>query len=231
MVWWEASASSAEFGDVAVCGLEEASRSRPPQLNIWKLGEEMQKRPHLVGVGGTFRPGSTTECAIRNVLQEAGRSGATTEYYSGQDIAFPVYNPASCDLPEDAKKLLESIRHSDAVILGSPAYHAGVSGLVKNAIDYLEELSADAPKYLDGRAVLCIATGGGWQGGNATLQALRSISHSLRGWTTPLGIVINSSKSVFGENGECLSEEVQRNLSIGAQQLMAFCAGFGTSER
>ncbi len=59
--------------------------------------------------------------------------------------------------------LVEAVRECDGLVLGSPAYHGGLSGLVKNALDYLEDLHDDAPPYLDGRAVGCIVcahTGG-----------------------------------------------------------------------
>ena len=34
-------------------------------------------------------------------------------------------------------------RGAHALIIGSPGYHGGISGLVKNALDYLEELRED----------------------------------------------------------------------------------------
>ncbi len=75
----------------------------------------------------------------------------------------------------------------------SPGYHGGVSGLVKNAIDWVEELREDERPYFDGRAVGLIVVADGWQATVTTLTSLRSIVHALRGWPTPLGVAINAA--------------------------------------
>ena len=84
-------------------------------------------------------------------------------------------------------QLIEAVREADAIIIATPGYHGGVSGLVKNALDTLEELRADDRPYLDGRAVGCIVTAYGWQAAGSVLTSLRSIVHALRGWPTPFG--------------------------------------------
>jgi FMN reductase len=80
------------------------------------------------------------------------------------------------------------------VIVGSPGYHGTLSGLVKTALDYVELLRGDARVYFDGLPVGLIATAGGWQAAVSTLHALRTITHSLRGWPTPMGLAINTSE-------------------------------------
>lgn len=178
--------------------------------------------PHVVALGGTPRPGSTTECALRGLLNEAGRLGATTTLLAGADLDLPLYNPEVAHRTAAANRLLAELRRADAVVLGSPGYHGGVSGLVKNAIDYVEDLRTDTRPYLDHRAVVCIATGGGWQGPMATLGALRDIVHALRGWPTPAGVIINSSRPAFDVTGACIDSTLGRNLALAASQAVMF---------
>ncbi len=59
---------------------------------------------------------------------------------------------------------MATVREADGLILATPAYHADMSGLLKNAIDLLEDLREEPRPYLDGRAVDCIVTAYGWQG-------------------------------------------------------------------
>ena len=54
-------------------------------------------------------------------------------------------------------------------MLVSPGYHGAVSGLVKNALDYVEDLRDEPRPYLDGRAVGCVAIALGWQAAVTTL--------------------------------------------------------------
>lgn len=148
----------------------------------------------MVGVGGTVRPGSSTDEALRTALAAAEEAGAETRCFSGAELSgLPLYSPAEPERHPAAAELVEAVRSADGVIVASPGYHASISGMVKNALDYLEDLREDERPYLSGRGVGCIATGAGWQATVATLATLRTIVHSLRGWPTPLGAAINTA--------------------------------------
>lgn len=186
-----------------------------------RIGEH---RPLLVGIGGTTRPGSSTENALRAALEHARLKGARTLLFGGAELAaLPAYAPECQERTEGQIALVEAVRQADGVLLASPGYHGGVSGLVKNAIDLLEDLRADTRVYLDGRAAGCIVTAAGWQGCNTTLGAMRSIVHALRGWPTPLGVTLNTAGTrLFGSEGECTNESVQQSLQLLAEQVLDF---------
>ncbi len=93
--------------------------------------------------------------------------------------------------------------------------------MVKNAIDYTEELAHDRRPYLSGRPVGCIATAAGWQGANTTLAALRGVVHALRGWPTPFGIALNTANTQFDCEGGC-EEALDRSFEIMARELLNF---------
>lgn len=148
----------------------------------------------VVGIGGTVRPNSSTDGALRAALEAARAAGADVTHFDGATLAgLPLYSPADPERSEGALELVETVRGADGVIVASPGYHASISGMVKNALDYLEDLREDERPYLSGRGVGCIATGAGWQAAVSTLAALRAIVHALRGWPTPLGAAINSA--------------------------------------
>ncbi|WP_219602532.1 NAD(P)H-dependent oxidoreductase [Mycobacteroides sp. LB1] len=151
--------------------------------------------PFIVGIGGTLNRESSTESALRFALDSAQSQGARIEMFGGSELAaLPMYDPQHADNPT-AQHLIESLRAAQGVIIASPGYHGSISGFVKNALDYVEELRNDDDPYLSGRAVGCITTAYGWQAAVTTLQTLRSIVHALRGWPTPLGAAINSAES------------------------------------
>lgn len=178
----------------------------------------------IVGVGGTLRPNSTTERAIRRVLTHAAEAGAETVMFAGEDLDLPMYAPGAVQITPRVERLIDALRRADAIVIGSPGYHGGVSGLVKNALDYTEEMSGDARPYFTGRPVGCVATGAGWQGANATLQALRSIAHALRGWPTSLGIALNTQSPLFDVDGACLIAEADAQFALVAGQLSGFAS-------
>jgi FMN reductase len=178
--------------------------------------------PYIVAVGGTLRPGSSTERAMRHVLDVAERAGARTKLISGLALQLPMYQPENPERSEAARDLIAQLALADGIILGSPGYHGSISGLVKNALDYAEDLRADSRPYFSGRAVGCIATAGGWAGAVNTLGALRDIVHALRGWPTPLGAAINSSDKVFDADGKCIVPRVAQILDMIAHEVLGF---------
>ncbi|MFD5409454.1 NADPH-dependent FMN reductase [Streptomyces nojiriensis] len=182
----------------------------------------MQQAVKVVGIGGSSRPGSTAELGLRVVLAEAARLGAQVSLVGGADLVMPLYDPRVAACPPQARRLLDEVASADGVVLASPAYHGTVSGLLKNALDYTEELRGDTRPYLSERAVGCLSVGMGWQGAVTTLAALRDIVHALRGWTTPLGVAINSAAAGFGEDGECTDAHIRQQLTAMAGQVVEF---------
>jgi FMN reductase len=155
----------------------------------------------VVGIGGTIRPGSSTDRALRGALESAEAQGAETRCFAGEELAgLPLFSPADDLRSPEATELIETVRRADGLIVASPGYHASISGMVKNALDYLEDLREDERPYLSGRGVGCIATGAGWQATVSTLAALRAIVHALRGWPTPLGAAINTAPDADEED-------------------------------
>src|SRR6202453_1933867 len=173
--------------------------------------------PYIVAVGGTLRANSSTERAMRYVLEAAQRAGARTKLISGPSLQLPLYQPDNPERTDAARELVAELALADGIILGSPGYHGSISGLVKNALDYAEDLRTDVRPYFSGRAVGCIATAGGWPGAVNTLGALRDIVHALRGWPTPLGAAINSADNVFDDQGVCLVPRVAQILDLMAE--------------
>ncbi|MFJ1935603.1 MULTISPECIES: NADPH-dependent FMN reductase [unclassified Kitasatospora] len=155
------------------------------------VGAPADAGPLIVGIGGTVRSGSSTERAVRAVLAASAAAGARTLLLGAEELQLPLYAPGESLRTPAARRLVEAVALADGLVIGTPAYHGGVSGLVKNALDYLEDLREDARPYLHGRAVGCVVTARGTQAAS-TLAGLRSVVHALRGWPTPLGVAINT---------------------------------------
>jgi FMN reductase len=181
----------------------------------------MSSKPFIVGIGGTTRPGSSSEQALTLALAHASKLGAETQLFGGAELQMPMYDPATANADEAGRKLIEALRRADGVILSSPCYHGGVSGLVKNAIDYVEEMRADERVYFDGRAIGAIGCGYGYQGPGVVLGQLRAIGHALRGWNVPLGVAVNSAVVKFTADG-CSEDAIGKQIEIMAAQVVQF---------
>jgi FMN reductase len=143
--------------------------------------------------------------------------------FGGHFIAgLPIFEPQSPIRTPDARRFLQAVRAADGVLVASPGYHGGLSGVVKNALDFLEDLRDDDRPYLDGRAVGCIVTAFGWQACTTTLVSLRTIVHALRGWPTPLGATLNTATGIFDAGGSCTDPQAALQLDLVARQVVQF---------
>ena len=176
--------------------------------------------PLVVGIGGTTVAGSSTERALLIALKAAEAAGCRTQIFDGAMLArLPLYVPNLQDRTAEEHAFVAAIRSCSGVILSSPAYHGSVSGLVKNAIDLIEETAKDARAYLDDVPVGLIATAYGWQATGTTITALRSIVHALRGWPTPYAAGINSATTKFDAEGGCTDAVAAEALVRVGQQV------------
>jgi FMN reductase len=187
--------------------------------------------PLILGIGGTTRAGSASERALRHVLAHARALGARTELLTGPQLVLPIYVPSEGERDLAVHALVSALRRATGIVVASPGYHGSLSGLIKNALDYAEDLRDDQPPYFEDRAVGLIACATGWQATGATLAALRSIVHALRGWPTPLGVAVNTSECRFDAEDRPSSPAVDRQLQILAAQVVRFAEQRAAWER
>lgn len=173
----------------------------------------------ILAFGGSTRPGSSSEIALRTAAAAAETLGATVDLMTGPELSLPLYQPDLSARTEQANALVASVREADGIIIASPGYHGAMSGLIKNALDYVEDLRGDTRVYLDGRAVGCIGVAHGWQAAVSTLHNLRVVVHALRGWPTPLGVAVNGADGVTENEAQfvAVAEQVVRFAEMQAR--------------
>jgi FMN reductase len=178
----------------------------------------------IVAIGGTTRPHSSTERVLGLAAEAARCHGAEVQAFGGAYIAgLPHYRGPDWT-PETGREMIEAVRKADGILLATPGYHGTVSGMVKNAIDYLEELSVDTRPYLEGRPVGLIVTAFGHQAANSSMTTLRTIAHALRGWPTPFGAALKVGPDSFDQNGDLLDGDSAAQLRLVGSQV-AHAAG------
>lgn len=89
----------------------------------------------LVGLCGSLRKASTN----RLLMLEAVRRFGDAEFVEG-DLRLPLYDgdlEADVGIPAEVQTLADQIAAADAVIVASPEYNKGISGVLKNALDWV----------------------------------------------------------------------------------------------
>jgi chromate reductase len=139
----------------------------------------MPYKPRLLGISGSLRKASANT-AILKALAETVADKATLEIFPLHDL--PLYNqdidvepwPAAVTVFRDA------IAAADGVIISSPEYNYGMSGVLKNALDWASRPYGKA--RLTGKPVLTITASVASTGGvraqlqlNETLTAIAAL--------------------------------------------------------
>ncbi|HEU0088988.1 MAG TPA: NAD(P)H-dependent oxidoreductase [Pseudonocardiaceae bacterium] len=175
--------------------------------------------PRVVCLSGSLHLESRTERLAIWCTSTLTELGAQVSLFSGLDLDVPHYRPLPAERAEPVRRMVEAIREADGVLLVSPTYHGTVSGVLKNALDYLNDLDTAPRPFLDGRPVGCVAVAAGEQGAASTLATLRTIAHALRGWPTPLGVTAWGQAAEF-VNGKPIDERLVGQLRIMLGQVL-----------
>ncbi len=145
-------------------------------------------------------------------LDAAELAGATVEALDVRELALPFYEPRLRSHP-GVERLVEAIAAADGLIWSSPLYHGTVSGVFKNALDWLQVLSDRQPPFLSEKPVGLIATAAGIQGLQA-INTMEFVVRALRGWTVPFVVPISRSWEAFADDGQSKDQAVAAQLHM-----------------
>jgi FMN reductase len=170
----------------------------------------------IVGLGGSLARRSTSLAALKVAIEGAAQAGAATELFDVRELDLPMYVPDSEPVPDAAKTLCDAVYACQGMLWSSPLYHGTISGLFKNALDWLQLLGDRHPASLTDKVVGLISTAGGTQGLQA-VNTMEFIVGALRGWAVPLVIPIPQAWRVF-QQGQVLDAGIAEQLhSLGRE--------------
>ena len=174
----------------------------------------------VIGISGSLRRGSYNSLLLRAA---ATMMPAGSELRIASIAGIPLYNGDDEDatgVPAAVTALKDRIGAADALLLVAPEYNNSVSGVAKNAIDWLSRPPADIKKVFGGRAVAIAGASPGnfgtLLGQNAWLPVFKTLGANL--WTGGR-LVMPKAAGVFDANGAITDQMTRDNLQ-------KFLAGF-----
>ena len=91
---------------------------------------------HLLAISGSLRVASLNSMLLR-ALNRIAPNNVRISLYSGMGC-LPLFNPdLELSDPPAVTDLREQLTRADGVIIASPEYAHGVSGVIKNALDWM----------------------------------------------------------------------------------------------
>ena len=171
--------------------------------------------PVLLGLCGSLRRGATNRLLIREAARLFGPA-----HFAEADLNLPLYDGDAEDLsgiPEAGQALAGQIAGADAVVISTPEYNKGLSGVLKNALDWVSRTSGSP--WRD-KPVAVMSAAAGRSGGERAQTTLRAcmVSFQPRILRGP-EVHIAASSREFDENGRLKSEAYTNTLRKLMQKL------------
>ena len=164
----------------------------------------------LLGLSGALRRDSTNTKLLR----------VAARHYGGEfveaDLRLPLYDgdlEERNGIPAEVEALGDQIKDADAVIVSTPEYNQSLSGVLKNALDWVSRVEGSP---WEDKPVALMSAAAGRAGGARGNYALRLAITPFRPRLLSGEVLLAASRSQFDENGALVSE--QYNATV--QKLM-----------
>lgn len=158
--------------------------------------------PKIIGLCGSLRKQSYNRQLLNQAVAEFGPCS-----YEEILLNLPLYDGDLEDregIPDGVQRLVDAIKGADGVIVVGPEYNKGISGVLKNALDWISRVPGGAWK---GKPVAVMSAAGGRTGGETAQYMMR---HCLTPFgaqliSAPMVAVANAAQE-FDEDGNLTNE-------------------------
>lgn len=90
---------------------------------------------HILAISGSLRAASINSMLLR-VLARVAPPGVDVRLYDGLGL-LPLFNPDILPAPPSVAALEDALLTADALVIASPEYAHGVTGAIKNGLDWM----------------------------------------------------------------------------------------------
>jgi NAD(P)H-dependent FMN reductase len=156
--------------------------------------------------------------SLELALRGARDAGAETELIDPGDytIIFCDGKDDESQYPEDIFKLRAAVRRAQGIILATPEYHSGYSGVLKNVLDLM------GFEEFEGKMLGLLGVSGGRTGAFGAMHSLRDVGRALHAWVIPEQASVPEAWRVFDEEGRCKDAATERRLKELGRQVVRF---------
>ncbi len=174
-------------------------------------------QPTLLGLSGSLRQAATN----RKLLREAARLFDPASFVEA-DLNLPLYDgdlEEGEGIPAAVQTLADQIAQADAVIISTPEYNKGPSGVLKNALDWVSRTSGNP--WAD-KPVAVMSAAAGRAGGERAQMILRAylVPFQPRILQGP-EVHLADSSNAFDDGGRLTSERYEKTIHALMQKLRA----------
>jgi chromate reductase len=181
----------------------------------------------ILAFAGSLRKESLNRRLLRYAIEGARGAGGEVEELGPEPLALPLYNG---DLEQDGRFPSEveawrtKLAGAEGLLIASPEYNHGMSGVLKNAIDW----GSRPPNAFNGKVAASFGTTPGPYGTARSQMSVRLCLTPLNVWVVPKTVLIPLAGQAFDEAGDLVNSRFAEDLrAIGRILVGAVQAGVG----
>ena len=180
----------------------------------------------IVGISGSLRSGSYTTLAVRLALKGAEELECQAKLIDLRDyqLLFCDGKDDESQFPKDVFRLREEVKQAHGIILGTPEYHGGYSGVLKNALDLM------GFEEFEGKMLGLFGVSGGAMGAFGAMNGLREVGRALHAWVVPEQASIPQAWQEFDDAGNLKNPKLDERVRQVGRQVARFAYLHGSCE-
>lgn len=171
----------------------------------------------MLGVSGSLRKASTNTMLVHEAARLFG-----PDQFDLANLRLPLYDgdlETASGVPAEVQTLADQITAADAVIISTPEYNKSISGVLKNALDWVSRTDGNPWQH---KPVAVMSATAGRSGGERAQYALR--------WClTPFQadviqgpeVLVGSNFTEFNDNGHLTGDRYIETLKALMERLKA----------
>lgn len=174
---------------------------------------------HLLGLCGSLRKSSSNDAILRTVAEELLPAQALMEIPSLHDI--PLYNEdldlTESSTPVSVSLLRQMVANADGLLIASPEYNHGMSGVIKNTLDWLSR--PHGKSVLKNKPVLIMTASPAVTGGVRAQQQLNETLWAVQAKLVRYPQIVIGSVGEKIRDGRLVDEPARQFLASGVVSL------------
>ncbi|HXB95554.1 MAG TPA: NADPH-dependent FMN reductase [Puia sp.] len=157
------------------------------------------------------RPDSTGRRISAYLHRQLSEKGYSVTQVNVSDAHIPFFQLREPHPAAEVEAMVDAFLQSDLQIWLTPLYHGGMTGAMKNCLDWLEITSQLEKPYLTDKVVglVCWADGGQAMQG---INAMDAVAKALRAWVLPYTVPLVKNQLYADAHRRELSGEHTRKL-------------------
>jgi FMN reductase len=158
---------------------------------------------HVLCVVGSLNEASVTRVVLNDIAEKLRADGCGVDVLDLDREALPIYDPDSAEAQPYFTALKPRVERADVFILGTPDYHGGISGAMKNFLDHF---------WHEFAGKLFCPVVASHEKGLTVIDQLRTVARQCYAWALPYGV--SFAEGVDVSDGRIASDPLKKRLAM-----------------